>query len=329
MKFGVRLPALGMFPDPQSVAPFALRMEQIGFDVLMSPDHIALPIMLDADTPISDQPGQPPRPEQTANHPIYECLTLLAYLAGVTSTVGLGTAVNVLPVRNPLLNAKQVATIDALSGGRFIWGVGAGWSRQEFANLGTAHLYERRGKVVDEQIEIFKAVCTGNEIVFEGEHFRIDNTRTLPPTPQQPHPPIFIGANGPRALRRAALRATGWYPVHVMPDEVRDGLAFIKELRDENGLTMEAFDVCVGMIGRYEELRGTDVTMPGNITTFPNSASAIYERVREYEAAGATYVVFRPATNDFGAFTEGFERFAQDVIVPYRATGSAFPPKTS
>jgi probable F420-dependent oxidoreductase len=315
MEYGVRLPNLGLFSSPEVIAPFARKMEQLGFSALMAPDHIVFPLVPEKGSSFEKRPGETDG-EFFPHKPAYECLTLLAYLAGVTSSVWLGTGVNVLPARNPLLNAKQVATIDVLSGGRVLWGVAAGWAREEWANLGTDDLFDVRGDVTDEAIELFKQVCSGEEISFQGRYARVSNTVSMPPTPQRPHPPILVGANPGqrRTLTRAALLGDGWYPLQVEPEHVRESLSFIGDLRSERGLPTDAYIVCVGILVEYgAERRDRLSHWEGPVLKGPRDQ--VLEQVAAYRDAGVTLLVLgHPGVSDLATLESTLERFAADIM---------------
>jgi probable F420-dependent oxidoreductase len=304
MKVGVLLPNLGGFPSPESVEPFARRMEELGYRALFAGDHVALPIV--PETPYVG--GSTGVAEFTSEHDIYESVTLLSFLAAVTRRVQLGIAVQVVPYRNPLLNAKQLATLDALCGGRVVFGVGTGWCREEFEALGA--VFERRGRVTDEQIEIFKAVCSGEEISFEGRHYRIRGTKTLPRPARRPHPPIWIGGISAAARRRAALLADGWYPIRLTPEETAAGVRELLELRRDHGLATEGYEVCFGIPVHF----GDEPLPPNYRVAIQGSPEQMVEQVQAFAGAGVTQLTIRSSATDFARTADDMERFAAEVL---------------
>lgn len=145
-----------------------------------------------------------------------EQLSILSFLAGVTSRAKLLTSVMVLPHRPPVLTAKMLTTIDVLSNGRLIVGCGVGWMREEFEAIG-APPYEARGAVGDEYIRVFKELWTNDDPAFEGDHCRFSDLTFAPKPVQKPHPPIWTGGESPAALRRAGRLADAWYPIGSNP----------------------------------------------------------------------------------------------------------------
>jgi len=208
VKFGLRLPSFALGPRTATLAQmgaYLRRAEDLGFDCAVSIDHLLL-------TP-----------------PAYACtwlepLTLIGALAGVTRTIKLGTMVLVLPLRNPAYFAKEWATLDVLSGGRTILGVGVGWHEQEFALMGVPH--RERGRRMDEMLEAVTALWTGDDVTYRGRHYRFEHLNIEPKPLQQPHPPIWIGGGSQPfekvygqtvtsidpVLRRIAKYARTWVP---------------------------------------------------------------------------------------------------------------------
>jgi probable F420-dependent oxidoreductase len=154
-----------------------------------------------------------------------EILATLSYLAGTTKTIRLGTGVLVIPYRDPVLTAKMLSTIDVLSGGRVDLGIGTGWTRREFIALGRGDLYEERGAVTDEALDVFMTCWKGGEFSHQGKWSRSSKVRFEPVPIQTPRPPFWIGARGlaPAPLRRAAKYADFWHPTGLTPDELREG----------------------------------------------------------------------------------------------------------
>lgn len=160
-----------------------------------------------------------------------EALTTLAYVARGTSTVRLGIGVLVAPYRDPVMAAKILSTLDGLSDGRLDVGVGAGWSRSEFHGLGRGEVYEQRGKVTDETLEVILRCWQGGELAWDGDVSRFRRIEFAPVPVQAPRPPIWIGGHTKPALRRAARFADVWHPSNVPPDEIAARSAELAEIR--------------------------------------------------------------------------------------------------
>lgn len=212
MDFGICLPNFGPSADTATLRDLARHAEARGFRALWLTDHVLVP-----------------RELASPYEHIYEILTTLAYLAGVTERIALATSIVVLPQRDPIVVAKQVATIDQLSGGRVWLGVGIGWMEREFAFLRTP--FHRRGRLTDEWIAVMQALWRG-ESTFAGETIRFDNA-AFSPLPVQPGGPLlYIAGASPAALARAARVGRGWHPVNATPDAIRDGVAQLRALTD-------------------------------------------------------------------------------------------------
>src|SRR4030095_16504536 len=184
--------AYPQMPDAKALVEYGVRMEQLGFDLIWVWDHILL--------------GVEP------NFPIIESLTLLTAIAARTKKIKLGTGILVLPMRNPVIVAKQIASMDLLSDGRLLMGMASGWYRREFNAIGVP--FEQRGKIMDENLDILKRFWTEPSA----------RTPALPagaifPKPvQKPYPPILIGGYVDRVLKRAAVAGDGWLTYFYLPE---------------------------------------------------------------------------------------------------------------
>ena len=304
MRFAAMLPNLGGIPKAEAIEPYARRIEEAGYYGLFVGDHIALPVQPETRY-VGSSTGVA---EFTSEHDIYESFTLLAYLAGVTKRLRLGIAVQVLPYRQPLLNAKMMTTLDVLSGGRVVMGVGTGWCREEFEALDAN--FEDRGSVADEHIRLFKAVCTGEELNFQGQHYHVKGTRILPRPLQLPNPPIWVGGDSPAAIRRAATLGDGWHPIRLTPDELADKRKRLLELRQAHGLPVEEFPTALGIpmhLGDTPLPEAYRVALQGSPTEMASTA-------RAYADAGVDTFVLRSTETDFTRYLQAMERFAGQVI---------------
>jgi probable F420-dependent oxidoreductase len=208
MQFGFNLPNSGALAAPEIVGRIAREGEALGYDYLTVTDHVVLPDMA--------QPGYP-YSESGAFYSLdsahrHEMLTLAAWLAAITTRLRLVLAVLVVPYRPAVLAAKQLATVDVLSGGRLTAGIGAGWLKPEFDAVVTTPFAER-GAVTDEYVAAFKRLWTENKPVIAGRYVRYDGLLLEPKPVQQPHPPIWVGGESGPSLRRAARFGDAWYPI--------------------------------------------------------------------------------------------------------------------
>src|SRR5579864_1217995 len=208
MQFGFNLPNSGALADPEIMTRIALEGEALGYDYLTVTDHVTLPDMAEPGYPYSES-GAFYSTDSAYRH---EMLTLAAYLAAVTKRVRLVLAVLVVPHRPAVLAAKQLSTIDVLSGGRLTIGIGAGWLKAEFDAVVTTPFAER-GAVTDEYVAAFRRLWTEKRPQIAGRYVHYDGLVLEPKPAQQPHPPIWVGGESPPALRRAARLGDAWYPI--------------------------------------------------------------------------------------------------------------------
>ena len=304
MQYAATLPNLGGTPTSDDIAPFALRMEELGYHSLFVGDHIALPVQPQTRY-VGSSTGVA---EFKAEHDLYEAFTVLSYLAGITKRIRLGIAVQILPYRHPVVNSKMITTLDVLSKGRVILGVGTGWCKEEFESVGAE--FSKRGAVTDEHINIFKAVCTGQEINYQGRHYQIEKTRILPMPVQQPHPPIWVGGVGPNARRRAALLGDGWYPIRSTPEELSVHTKEVLKLRAEQGIPTDGYTVALGIPVHFGDQPLPEAYRIG----LRGSPEEIIDQIKVYEEAGVNHMTLRPTATDFHQGIKVMERFAAEVM---------------
>ena len=213
MIFGFGLPTRGPLANPSSIKELLTKAEEIGLGYVSVSDHIVIPRSIEPLYPYSDS-GEPPFP------PDGECLeqlTLMSYIAAVTSNIRILSSVMVVPHRNPVHAAKTIATIDILSKGRITIGCGAGWMEEEFLAIG-AEPFNERGKVTDEYIRIFKELWTADKPSFHGRYNSFSDIKFEPKPVQKPHPPLWIGGESAAAKRRAISLGDGWFPIGANPN---------------------------------------------------------------------------------------------------------------
>jgi probable F420-dependent oxidoreductase len=198
MKLTVEFPSVSYREGPKGVMRLAQAIEQIGYDQIDMFDHVVMGFPM-----AGREPGPYP-----AQMPILEAFMALAYMAAVTTRVGLGTEVLVLPQRHPTLVAKQVSTLDTLSGGRVRLGVGVGWQESEYEALGEN--FHTRGARMDEAIRLLRACWSDTQIDFKGQHYQLTAIGMEPKPPQGARLPIWIGGRSERALRRVGELGDGW-----------------------------------------------------------------------------------------------------------------------
>jgi probable F420-dependent oxidoreductase len=218
MKVGVNLVNYGPGATPESLARWARLVEALGYRLLMVSDHVATTPDVQAEYPA----------------PFYDPFVTLAWLAGSTSRIELGTTVVVLPYRHPLQVASMAEDIHRLSGGRFILGVGVGWARQEFAALGVP--FEKRGAITDDYLAAIRALWATDVASYKGRFVAFEDVRTSPDSARSSPPPIWVGGSSEAGLRRAVRYGDGWHPNNVRLDWLREeGLPRLKEIAREEG----------------------------------------------------------------------------------------------
>ena len=218
MKLSVEFPSVAYREGPAAVKRLAKAIEDIGFDQLDMFDHVLMGYGTD----------QRPAPMYPPKMPIMEALMVLSYAAAVTDRIGLGTEVLILPQRQPTLVAKQISTLDTLSGGRVRLGVGVGWQVSEYEALNED--FGNRGKRMDESIKLIRAYWSDEEVNFQGEFYTANAMAMEPKSPQGSKLPIWIGGTSKAALRRVAELGDGWLATAI--EDVDVAKSFIQRIHE-------------------------------------------------------------------------------------------------
>jgi probable F420-dependent oxidoreductase len=240
-------------------------------------DHLVAPVGVRSIYPYDRRPNPTPG-DMGVIEEFFEPLTTLAWLAGTTRRVRLGVSAYVMPYRNPIVTAKQVATLDRLSGGRVVLGIGVGWLAEEFAALDVP--FARRGARTDEYVAVCKALWAGGEARFDGTTYRLPPVRTGPSPLQRPHPPLWIAGNSTRGIERAARIGDGWHGIDCSPDELRPLAARARERAAAAGKATFTVSIRKGVL-------------PGGPAGHPlyGDRDAIRRDLDAYAAAGLDYLV--------------------------------------
>jgi probable F420-dependent oxidoreductase len=235
MRITVNLPHHGPLASPAVIRDVAQAVEGLGFDGVGFVDHLALQPKVSSLYDLGPQPvGIPEDNLKKTLTPLYECLATMAYVAGVTRRVRLGTGVLVLPLRNPVYNARQIATIDALSGGRVDLGIGAGWLKEEADAIQMP--WENRGARTDEHIQVLRTLWTSDAeyVSFKGRFYEFRDVDPRPHPAQRPVP-ILVGGHTPAAKRRAGRLGDGWISSNLEPDAQAAGMQDVRQAAVEAG----------------------------------------------------------------------------------------------
>ena len=301
MQYGVILPNVGPLAHIDSLALIAQQAEDLGYDGVFLSDHIVVPDDLRSAYPYRSDGCFP----LASRDRILEPIVTLSYLAAATRRIRLGFSVLVLPYRQPVLNAKMLGTLDVISNGRLIAGVGVGWMTEEFAALDAD--FDDRGAVTDEHIAILRAFWTGDTSEMNETRYSATGLRMEPRPVQQPHPPIWTGGTSPPALRRAARLADGWHGVRQSPDDILRVVGRIGELRSAAGNGIDGFTVSLRA--------GLDITnapLEGEgRTPLRGSRDQIAADLAAYAHAGLDYLMVEPRAATPEQLIAQLERFAE------------------
>ena len=266
----------GGWATPENQVRVAQRAEALGYHSVW-----VFQRLLYALQPKCDYPPMPGQPWPKAFERVFDPIVSLAYVAGATKRVRLGTSVLIMPYYTPILLAKQLATLDIVSGGRLDVGLGIGWSEDEYDAVGVP--FEKRGRRADEFLRCLKAIWTDEVVEFAGEFYRVPRSKIEPKPVQKPHPPITIGGYSPVVITRAVTLGDGFNGGNVPLDRVTpivDELrkAAVAAKRDPAGLHI----VSRGSFHVYAEPQGP------NRRPLWGTLDEIREDIRRYEAAGLT-----------------------------------------
>jgi probable F420-dependent oxidoreductase len=305
MKIGVFLPISGRAASRKTLMQAATRAEALGYDSLWSADRIIIPWEIKTSYPYSKEATFIVPPDR----PFFEPLTCLAFLAGCTEKIQLGMSVMVLPYRHPLYWAKIAATIDHLSLGRFIMGVGVGWMREEFAAMGAP--FRERGKISDEQLQLLKTIWQQEHATFNGHYYAFDNIAVSPKPYQKPRIPIWIGGEGELAQRRAGRYGDAWFPyfVRITPKELATRFANVRRYAQEAGRNPEEITLacCLPI-----ELTSQDI--PQEKDYLKGSVQQVAEAIKQFQDVGVTHIGLQFMTPHFPERQEQIERFAKEAL---------------
>ncbi len=257
MKLGVSIKTSAIPGGPPAdraghLVRLAQAAEGFGFDSIWVPDRTVFPTDIASRYPGRFGPGT----DVPVSQQVLEPIATMSFLAGVTSRVNLGFSVIVLPFRHPVLNAKMIATLDVLSGGRALFGVGVGWMPEEFEGMGAS--YADRGAVTDEHVEMYRALCAGDPASYSGRRFGIADKIFYPKPIQQPCPPVWVGGSSRAAMRRAARLGDGWLPNRLAPAEIERGRERLRAACEETGRDPGevAVGACASLDGGRDRVRG-------------------------------------------------------------------------
>jgi len=288
---GIAVPHFGRNLTPRSVLSVARAAEELGYDSIWTTDHVVI------DTSNYYPYGR-----------IYESIATLAAIGSVTERVKVGTSIIVIPMRNAVLTAKQLATIDSLTGGRLIAGLGVGWNSREFRNLNAD--FRRRGKIEEESIKLMRALWSSERPVFTGRFYRVEDAVFEPLPAQRGGPPIWLGGNSSVALDRALRLADGWHVTGMHPGDFEEMVKGASG-RAKPGFVFSA-RLAVELDGRgpreYVSALGDKRFILGG------DAGSVAEQLSVYVRCGATHLVLYLGDHPAEAYIERMRRLARESL---------------
>ena len=289
MSLGICIPNFRARTGPETMLAATQTAERLGWHSALATDHI----LVDA-----AQRGKDYR------H-IYEALTSVAWLAGQTTTIRLGTSVLVAPMRNAVVMAKELATIDALSDGRSIAGIGIGWNRAEFESVGEGERFRHRGSWLEETVALWRHLWSGAPGPYHGRFAGYDEGFFSPLPPQGQDLPIWIGATAEPALRRAGRIADGYHSTRTGPQTMRERLRIVREAAEAAGrpMPLASTRLTVDFTASREG--------PSIVSGDPEQMAA---RLKAYREAGTDHVALDFGETDPDAAAKAIERFDQEVV---------------
>src|SRR5215813_4382217 len=281
MELGCHLPNQGPLATREALTTFARAADERGVASLWVSDHVIFPR-----TATGNYPGGrfPHPPDKAYLEPV---ITLTA-AAMCTVRARLGASVFILGHRHPVVMAKMLTSIDALSQGRLIVGVGVGWWKEELEILGAP--FHQRGRQADEALRVFKALWTQDNPAFEGEFFRFRDVGFAPKPVQKPHPPIWVGGDSPGAFRRVVALGDGWHATSKTPAQMKEALRRLREVADTAGRKFETLEISL-RLGLKDEM-------------LTHGAREAIDTLGEYKRLGLSHVVLEFRRDDLGRMLE-------------------------
>lgn len=305
MRLGVVIANQVGWASGERILRLAVAADEAGFSSVWVADHIVMPATFHSAYPMGSIQGFDPKEQET----FFEPLVTLAYVASHTHSVRLGTSILVPTLRHPAYLAKLVATLDNLSQGRVVLGVGAGWLQEEFDALGIA-CFHRRGEMLDEHIAVMRLLWSEEVASFEGRYYRLPAVRCAPHPWASHGPPIWIGGASSAALRRVAALGDGWQPMALGPEQLRKPIEKLHRLLDAAGRDPGAVAVCPRCdvaVGEYSAARKPNGIYGGS--------EEVAAGIRAYEAAGCTDLILDLLPEEsFEGRLETLGRLANEVL---------------
>ena len=279
MKVGVNVSVNSNTGD---IGAIARKAEDLGFASIWMPEHPIIPVQTN-----SKYGGTPDGGIPAAMSDMADPFIGLAIASATTSKIMLGTSICLIPEHNPLVQAKQIAALDFYSGGRFIFGIGAGWLREETEIMGGD--FDHRWTQAREAIEAMKEMWTKDEAEYHGRYYDFPPVRVFPKPVQKPHPPVFLGGAANNVFKRVVTYGDGWMPVRATPESVKAGRASLDELADAAGRDPKSIQILVYGASSRDE-------------------------IKQMEEAGANMATVRLPSSAPGEALPGLEKLAEEML---------------
>jgi probable F420-dependent oxidoreductase len=294
MRLGFSLPQIGPVASPQAIARVGKRAEELGYDSVWVLDRVLYPV-----NPQSKYPATPDGSLPEPYKRVFDPLGTLTFVAARTTRIGLGTSVLDMPYYNPVMLARQLTTLDVLSNGRLRVGFGQGWSKDEHDAAGTS--MKTRAQRADEFLRVLKMIWTTDPVEFHGKYFHVPKSFIQPKPVQKPHPPIYLAAYAPNALKRAATLADGWQPVGVPLEKMKEMTTHMKSMAQEAGRNPADLKVVVrgNLSVTPQPLDKTRWMFTGNLEQIKNDIHAVRE-------IGVEELILDPTFSSDSQTEEGF-----------------------
>jgi probable F420-dependent oxidoreductase len=307
LEFGLDVGIYGRLATREHILELAELAESSGFDAIWLADHVIFPTTFNSPYPYSTTGTFP---VDMSQEPLLEPIATMGVLVGATKQVKIGTAVLIIPYRNPVLLARMLVTFDVLSGGRIVLGAGVGWLAEEFAAL-ESKPFAARGRVTDEYIEVIKRICQGGEVSFQGDHYQLEPVISKPGSVQRPHPPILIGGISNAALRRVARLADGWLSTALGAEKIVERLGLLRSLCEAQGRSFADLTLYHKLFINIGEARqGTD----GSRDWGTGSKAQILDDIRRLIDLGYDGVVIRYRGSEAEAQRNQLRIFIDEIM---------------
>lgn len=310
MQLGVFLPVSGRAAVPEVLTDAARQAERLGFDSVWAAERLVNPWEMGTKYPYKADEQWFVPPES----PFLETLTVLTFLAGVTEKVRLGASVIVLPYRHPLFTARVATSIDTLSKGRLILGVGIGWMPEEFAALGVP--FKDRAGMSHEQLEIFNLLWSEERPRFDGRYYQFEPVAVNPRPVQEPRFPIWIGGESEPAQRRVAKYGDAWfsYFIKIAPSELVGRFEQVRGWAVEAGRDADAIKLCC-----CRPIEVTEKPVPQEPDILRGTPEQLAEALGAYRDAGVQHIALQFMKGRWPERKEQIERFGLETIPALRA----------